>query len=364
MEVSDQTRILTLVIAPHVQYIEKVLGSPDLQRDPDQFGSILSSSIAAIAFLSKGFEKRPAIEVQLILSGTLHVAYTVLGALARNAPVRNKTMIFLQRMILCLNQKVLPPMPGFLDLLISNCTADDILDVSQLLLQLCIKFKEDAAPAIDAAVLPFLRQCHTLMPSLQEVVGHKEGDPIPPHLMTEQLSIKKMSYSFLQHVVTYRVTAVLVSPTNSSRIVDVLQSMNQGATEVHDPVVKKACVIFFRDLMDQWCDNSSNPNEDAIRKGCIQFVWETFLPGMLSCFLNSSFNERDAIQSRVIVEVANVLHVLKSKRGGDEFEQCFITSRLGAMQAPRNVVDGFRSASNEKDIEECLKGLLTEMKRA
>ena len=148
-------------------------------------------------------------------------------------------LIFLQRMILCLGPQVLPSMPPFLDLLITHCTNQDVLDVSHLLNQLCSKFKGRAIDAVDPAVSPFLRKCYSLMPTFDEVVDH--GD-IPPHLLTEQLSIKKISYAFLQHVATYQVTQVLLSSNNIGSIEQVLQYMSEGALNVQEPILKKTCI--------------------------------------------------------------------------------------------------------------------------
>ena len=360
MEAADQQRYLTAVMTPHVRSIEEILACPDAKQDPETFGTALASSISAIAFLSKGF-RNPCQEVQAVLLETVAICHRVLQALPESDAVRSKTLIFLQRMILCIGPRVLPPMPPFLDLLITHCTNQDVLDVSHLLNQLCSKFKEEAIGAVDAAVSPFLRKCYSLMPTFDEVVGQ---DDIPPHLLTEQLSIKKISYAVLEHVATYKVTPVLLSSNNLGSIEQILQYMSEGAVNVQDPTMKKTCITFFRELVDQWAADGSIPNEHiAIQRGFNQFISETIVPGLTKSILDPSFNENDAMQARNVTQVAKLLSVLREKRGDTEYEQIFIGNVLARLQCPGEIITAFRGARNDKEIEKILREMLAALKQ-
>jgi len=199
---TDQQRYLTLVMTPHVRSIEERLVQPDLKNDVPLYGAELATSLAAIAHLSKGFTKQPPDEVQAVLFETLNISLVVLEALPSSEVVRNKAMILMQRMILCIGNKVLDKVPRYLALLIENCTEEDVLFVSQLINQLCMKFKEEAAPVLGAALLPFLRKCSSLVPSTEDVAVTTTEAPttnnmIPPHLRTEQLSIQKLAFAVI-----------------------------------------------------------------------------------------------------------------------------------------------------------------------
>eukprot|EP00584_Thalassiosira_punctigera_P016369 CAMPEP_0172576752 /NCGR_PEP_ID=MMETSP1067-20121228/137885_1 /TAXON_ID=265564 ORGANISM="Thalassiosira punctigera, Strain Tpunct2005C2" /NCGR_SAMPLE_ID=MMETSP1067 /ASSEMBLY_ACC=CAM_ASM_000444 /LENGTH=297 /DNA_ID=CAMNT_0013369429 /DNA_START=700 /DNA_END=1590 /DNA_ORIENTATION=- len=159
LDAAVQVRCATAVLTPHIQSIERTLQSPDLTGDVEAYGEQLSMSISAIAQLSKGWSKHPPPEVQAVLAAAVDVCRNVLVVLPSSPSVRNRTAVLLQRMILCLGEGVLPAMPSFLDRLLEHCaTEEDVLDASQLINQLCIKFKERAAPAVDGALLPFLRR--------------------------------------------------------------------------------------------------------------------------------------------------------------------------------------------------------------
>jgi exportin-T len=177
----------------------------------------------AIAYLSRGVSKAP-VEVQAVLAETVSFTLAVVReALPGNVRVRAKIMILLhKRMIQCIRSNVLPTMSRFVQLLIEHCTSDDIQDVAQLLNQLCIKFKKEA---IFHLLIPsaFLGKCHQLVPSDEQQVAKSN---IPPHLRTEQLSVTKLTFTVLQHIVTYRVSPVLLSPTNAGSLDLVLQTMS------------------------------------------------------------------------------------------------------------------------------------------
>ena len=387
----EQQRYLTQVMTPHVRSIEQVLEQqqqmslqqapqPGQTLTPDEmfFGEILSGSIAAIAFLSKGF-KQPPNEVKMVLLETLKIASAVLEALPNNEQVRNKSFVLLQRLIQCLEHEVLPSMPRLLYLLITHCTTEDILDVAQLLNSLSIKFKADAVQAIDAALLPFLQKCHALIATLDSSVpsptnGHSQEQTsiTAPHQRTEQLSIQKLTYTVLQHIVAQNATALLLSPTNIASFESILQSMSEGAIHVEDPLMKKTCLIFFKDLLNQ-CSGGGNgatasvaPLPVIVVQGYVRFLYDTLIPGVLSSFLKPTFRVQDANQWRSVSEFAALLEILQHSQHqpkemyDQEVLVGTVVNRLGCSLVEPSV-EAFRTATNRKEIERALKSLIEQV---
>lgn len=341
LDVDVQVRSATAVLTPHVQSIEQTLQDPNLTSDVEAFGEPLSISLLAIAQLSKGWQKNPPGELQRVLTAAMAVCRNVIVALPMSPLVRNSTSVLLQRMILSLGHLVLEFLPGFLAPLISHCTLEeDVLDCSQLMNQTCIKFKDGACPAIDSSVVVFLRK--VLAIQLHDADGTSTSDSLPPHLLTEQLSIRKQAFSTLHHIVTNKATAVLYSDANIGSLNDVLKLMVDGAVTVPDPVMSKTCSQFFVALIDQWS------NEAAPRHVCDTFfdlVYTEFLPGMMQRILDNSFNLKDANQNRVFKEVCRGIWLLKQSNRQSEFHARFL-SGLGSTNAVQN-------ASSSKDIEAC-----------
>lgn len=362
-----QQRCATGVLTPHVQSIEQILQSPDLHRDVDAYAEQLAMSISAIAQLSKGWQGHPPPGVQNVLAASADISLKVLVALSASPVIRNRTSVLLQRMILSLGEGVLPKMPEFLQALLSNCTLeDDVLDVSQLFNQLCIKFKEKAVPAIDSSLLPFLQKVLALQLSETSVVPSGNSVAPPPHVVTEQLSIRKQAFSTLQHIATHNASAVLYSENNVGSIADILRLMNDGATVVPEPVMKKTCAMFFGELTRAWSQEGCSVPTN-VKNGYFDFVYETFVPAMLRCILDSSFKVKDAMQYRVLAEFSVVLWLLKqSYRGNVEFNTRMVDLLRSSSRNPTGssananldlIASGFQNASSEKDMELCLKAL-------
>lgn len=345
------------VIRPLIQHTEEILASPDLQRDPDHFSPILASSIAAIAFLSKAYLRQAPPHVKIVLLETVPTSLKVLKSLPSDELIRSKMMIYLQRMILCLGDQelFLFTMPQYLETLINSCEEIDIPDVAQILYQLCIKLKEKAKPAIDGATLPFLRKCHTL---IQRSTIDSDLNLIPSHLLTEQFAIRKLIFVFLHQVVTNRCSHILLSATNAPALGDVLRAMGDGAILVEDPVVKKTCLQFFRELVDQWTGLSGVQSVTEF----LQYLFVSFVPGMMGCMLKESFDEQDAMQNRNVREMGVIFSLIKQKCSPNEFEQKVVRDTILGYNCPANIISAFLQASNSDQMESCLKALLHTLK--
>ena len=108
----------------------------NIHKDFEHTGYILSMSVAAIAFLSKGF-KHPIVEIKLVSIETVPVCLKVLPLTPGIDSFRNKIITYFQRMILCLDREILYAIPRFLKLIIEHYDSQDIIYVSKLLYQSC-----------------------------------------------------------------------------------------------------------------------------------------------------------------------------------------------------------------------------------
>jgi exportin-T len=309
LDATQQQQYLTSLLTPHIQAMEEILSKTDVTRDVQHYGEILSCSISATTHLSKGFSKQPPIGVQTVLVETMRVTLRAVEALPSSESVRSKAMVLVQRMILCIGDKVLPFCPPLLFHLIANCTSDDILFVSQIFIQLCTKFKQRAVDVIDSPLMPFLRKCQSVVPQAEAAVDSDS----PPHLRTEQLSIQKLAYAVLLSIVTNQATRVLLSTANVASLESVLRTVSDGAVLVRDGVIQRTCIKFFRELVKQWGEppvsSSASVASDELvyRRGFMSFAIQVFLVGMMRTFSDVTFNLQDANQSRCVSELSHVL---------------------------------------------------------
>ena len=350
LEASQQQQYLRAVIAPHVRTIESASAvinqssrnapetmSPESDDIMDQNWVILSSSIAAITNLSKGFTK-PSHEVAMLLTETLHITLNVLQTVPSNEQIRNKSMVLVQRMIICIGENVLVTMPHFLQYFVQWSTCDDVQFVAQIMNQLCIKFKEKAIPAIDAAVLPFLEKCQSLVPTLQNSTHDIADVVLPPHLETEQLAIRKLSYIVLQHIVTYQVAGVLFTTINVGHLESILRLMFDGVINVADPIVKKTCLRFFRALIEQMKTIPKTTFELPTRyeNGILVFVGENVIPDVFQLLATSSNRRQyvnDANGARVTAELGQLMNTFRTACDAEVEHKNLYRSSIGCLKA-------------------------------
>ena len=388
LEISQQQHYLRAVITPHVRTIESALavidqytsgtsstGLPESDDILIQNSSILSSSIAAITNLSKGFTN-PSHEIAALLTETLHITLKVLQKLPSNENIRNKSMVLVQRMIVCVGQNILDTIPFILQLLVQWSTCDDILFVAQILNQLCIKFKQNAIPAIDGTIIPFLEKCQSLVPTLQDIVYDSAIAGLPPHIETEQLAIRKLSYVVLQHIVTNQVTGVLFSSVNIGHLEAILRLMYDGVICVPDPTVKKTCLRFFRALIEQAKTIPPPTIEANLRyeHGILVFIGENVIPKTLQ-FLITSSNRRqyinDANGTRVTAELGQLIYTFRQVCENDVEHTKLYQTSLDILKNDfqRQNIDGhllqeqLQQAKNGDDYVSSIQNAIKEMKK-
>jgi exportin-T len=342
-----QRDTLTRVIRPHVHNIELLLNNSNLIQDSENCGIMLSDSVASIAWLSKGFHTPPE-SVKVILAETLTITLSVFQALPTHQGVRKSCTGLWQRMVQCIGRKVLACTQNYLDLQITHCCSEDFQIAAQIMMQCCIKFKEEAAPILDVALLPFLRKCHSLL-------SENEIGEVPPHRRIEQDLIQKSSFVVIQHIVTNKAAAVLYSSRNRGNFQNILHTMKDGALKSDNPLIQKTCLQFFREfLLHLMPEMYTTTNEANVQFA--NFLYEQLCPAWLQFIQSPFFDEMDAMQLRNLSEFSQILWDLKSIRGDDEFHR-FLASLENCIMSG-SILNSLKAVTSGKEIELCLLEIL------
>jgi len=333
LDESTQQSFLITIIEPHAISIEQHLSSPHLNKDHEHYGQLLSNSVAAIAYLTKGYPK-PTLGIQSVLIQTLPLCHRVLTSLSFVRLIRGKVIIYLQRMIICLGSKSLSYLSPFIQVLINSADVDDIGDIGQLLYQICSKFKREAYDVVNSSILPFIQKCELFIPKVDDIANTAHGN-IPPHLMTEQVVIKKHIFAMISYVVSNDLTDILVSAINVSSLEVVMKTMYDGALFVDDSSVKKYCLNFFRVIIKKWTSTDVGASSDhptTIQNGLLHFLYTNLIPGLLEMVRKPTFNVKDANDFRVLRDIGYLLYDVFETRGLEEFQSMVVSSISVTME--------------------------------
>lgn len=377
----EEYRYLTQLLQPHMQSIERLL-QPNQAIAKEDLEVQLATSIAAIANMSKGITANTTIEIKQVLLETLPISLTVLKGHADSEPVRSKTMILLQRMIIIAGDRIQTIFPRFLQLLIEHSTDQDYIFVSQLLTQVCIKLAEGAVPIIDPFITPFLTKGQAVMAAMRDAVGNstvidgENGLSVPPQLETEQLGIQRTIFLFIQQVVSNRVTAVLVSGTNTGQLEAILKAMSDGASICRDSNAQRTCAKFYHDLCEQWLEPKPERQIPAdmvvYQRGLLEFCVTQLIPGMIAnCFLQPWFDPQDAMQVRVMHEFAFVIdlvhrHLQRTGAVNAFYERSIAASFTQASpntSLPSSVLAALSATTSAKEVVAWLDDVVNQVRR-
>jgi len=126
---SKQSHYLSIFTAPQIARINDLL--PQVQNDQNDnnanvtINQQLSMIIGMFAHLSKGFPMKQggvSEDVCKIFKTTLETSIQTLSVLPNNDMIRTKLTFFVHRLILLLNEGILPFIPSILNLLITSAT--------------------------------------------------------------------------------------------------------------------------------------------------------------------------------------------------------------------------------------------------
>jgi hypothetical protein len=95
----------------------------------------------------------------------------------------------------------------------------------------------------------------------------------------------------------------------------------------------------------------------------VQFVSDVLVPSMFRCFLlDPAFQADDALQSRNIVEFAQILSVLRRTPSSLEVYSNAVSSTLGGLGCPQQLSEAFLKVSSAEDISSQLRELIKAVK--
>lgn len=137
--------------------------------------------------------------------------------------------------------------------------------------------------------------------------------------------------------------------------------------------MKKTCIVFFKDLLENWLASTNNGNNGAsnggsaavltpppqvVVEGYVRFVTSSLISGVVASFLEEKFNCDDANQWRSVTEFAVILEVFRARLPDLYLQEVLMGKFTNTFRFSPAVVESFRLVTNRKQMETALKTLI------
>ncbi|KAG2509612.1 hypothetical protein JM18_009069 [Phytophthora kernoviae] len=224
-----------------------------------------ASHLNAIAHVLKAFKGTDCMENhQETFTQVLTAAACVLRALPRAPRVRSKVIFTLHRLTTVLDREhFLDNVKEVLQALMMGCEQPEVVEIVQLVDQLIIKHKQALGGFLNETTLPFVQHLCALMPERSALANQETKDA--PQL--ERESIQKYLYTFLLHLVTHGLDAVLISAKNVAQLENMLRLVLEGCAEVQDNNINRACFSIGSMLVERWIGAGMAPSPASEASG-------------------------------------------------------------------------------------------------
>uniref|UniRef100_A0A3B5LXE0 Exportin-T n=1 Tax=Xiphophorus couchianus TaxID=32473 RepID=A0A3B5LXE0_9TELE len=284
-----------------------------LQESVEEHQAALADCLShAVGFArtSKAFSNKQTVKqcgCTEVYRDCLHSFLPALSCPVQRGALRSAVRSFLHRMIICLEEEVLPFIPAASEHMLKDCEAKDLQEFIPLISQITAKFKQIFMPLVLA---------------IFEVLGRPAEENDQTAALEKQM-LRRSYFAFIQTVAGSGMNEVLANQ-GAENIERVLFTIIQGAVEFPDPIAQKTCFIILTRLVELW------GGKDGM-VGFPDFTYKHIVPACFLAPLKPTFDLSDAQTVLTLSECALTLKMIHLKRGS-EFIQFLQHEYLPSLQ--------------------------------
>ncbi|KAL7867607.1 hypothetical protein SRHO_G00089910 [Serrasalmus rhombeus] len=297
----------------------------------------LSHAVGFASRTSKAFSNKQTVKLCGCSEVYLDCLQTFLPALScpvQRGTLRSAVRSFLHRMIICLEEEVLPFIPAASEHMLKDCEPKDLQEFIPLINQITAKFKSQVSPFLQQVFMP-------LVLAIFEVLSRPAEDNDQTAALENQM-LRRSYFSFIQTVASSGMNEVMANQ-GAENIERVLFTIIQGAVDFPDPVAQKTCFIILSKLVELW------GGKDGL-VGFPDFIYKHIVPACFLAPLKPTFDLSDAQSVLTLSECTLTLKIIHLKRGL-EFVQFLQQEYLPSLQVSPEITQELCQVLQQPDTK-------------
>ncbi|KAK1906570.1 Exportin-T [Dissostichus eleginoides] len=316
-----KTAMMTSLLQPLMDAFNVLLNKLSLERDEEKQNAIGDClSHAPHHRTSKAFSNKQTVKLSgcsEVYRGCLQTFLPALSVPLQKGSLRSAVRSFLHRMIICMEEEVLPFIPSA-----SQHMLKDYHRQSQ--------------------VSPFLQQVFMpLVLSIFEVLGRPAEENDQAAALEKQM-LRRSYFTFIQTVAGSGMNEVMANQ-GAENIERVVFTIIQGAVDFPDPIAQKSCFIILSKLVELW------GGKDGM-VGFPDFIYKHIVPACFLAPLKPSFDLSDAQTVLTLSECAITLKTIHLKRGL-EFVRFLQQEYLPSLQVAPEISQELCQVLQQPDVK-------------
>ncbi|XP_026523573.1 exportin-T isoform X1 [Notechis scutatus] len=328
------------LLTPLMERFKVLLEKLVIAQDEDRqmaLADCLNHAVGFASRTSKAFSNKQTVKQCGCSEVYLDCLQTFLPALScplQKEVLRSGVRTFLHRMIICLEEEVLPFIPSASEHMLKDCEAKDLQEFIPLINQITAKFKTQVSPFLQQMFMPLLH-------AIFEVL-HQPAEDNDQSAALEKQMLRRSYFAFLQTVTGSGMSEVIANQ-GAENVERVLFTIIQGAVDYPDPIAQKTCFIILSKLVELW-GGKDGP------VGFADFVYKHIVPACFLAPLKQTFDLADAQTVLALSECAVTLKTIHLKRGL-ECIQYLQQEYLPSLQVAPEIIQEFCQALQQPDAK-------------
>ncbi|KAK9975519.1 hypothetical protein ABG768_020773 [Culter alburnus] len=357
--------LMRSLLTPLMEAFRMLLAKLPQEGDEERQAALadcLSHAVGFASRTSKAFSNKQTVKQCSCSEVYLDCLQTFLPALScpvQRGPLRSAVRSFLHRMIICLEEEVLPFIPAASQHMLKDCEAKDLQEFIPLISQITAKFKNQVSPFLQEIFMP-------LVMAIFEVLSRPAEENDQTAALEKQM-LRRSYFSFIQTIASSGMNEVMASQGETSllscsehkpvclntgtdllclagaeNIERVLFTIIQGAVDFPDPVAQKTCFIILSRLVELW------GGKDGL-VGFPDFIYKHIVPACFMAPLKPTFDLSDAQTVLTLSECTLTLHMIHLKRGPECVQ--FLQEYLPSLQVSPEITQELCQVLQQPDVK-------------